>query len=520
MCDSVVVAAIVAGDVSGIAEAYDRYATSLYAYCHSLLGEPADAAGAADAAAAVRDTFIIAASTIGALRDPGRLRAWLYAVARNECLRRIRARTAAPAPEETPAREEPAHVTGLTANAGAATEPLDPRDLFRSAIPGLSTGEREALLLRLGLGADSAGIASVLGLSRNHAHALLSRAHDQLQIVLGVLLVARAGRRDCPALGELLAGWDGRLTPLLRTRISRHIQRCEACTVRRYREQRRGVRPAIAPAGAPPPAAGLPSGFRDEVLRLATGDAPATVAHRAAVGQRAGPFGHHGFPKPLDPPKPGWRSRRARTVAAGVTTAAAVLAAAALTGGTHRAGPPPAGAAPRITGYVEGAGPGGSRAPGKHGRSARPGDPANIAGTASPSPAAGVPPTASPAASPTASPSGPGASPSSPPPPTPGPPARHGTLSVSPTNIALAPQSSTLTVTARNGPVNWTISEPSGLLGELVVSPASGSLASGRSTKVTITGNGVASLDTQLTANPGNVTITVLIGLGLAAGRG
>ena len=41
------------------------------------------------AAQAVQDTFIIAASRLQGLRDPERLSAWLYAVARNECLRQL-----------------------------------------------------------------------------------------------------------------------------------------------------------------------------------------------------------------------------------------------------------------------------------------------------------------------------------------------------------------------------------------------------------------------------------------------
>ena len=61
------VAAIVAGQSDGLAAAYDRYAPALYAYCRSLLGEPADADDA------VQDTFIIAAARLGGLRDPGRL---------------------------------------------------------------------------------------------------------------------------------------------------------------------------------------------------------------------------------------------------------------------------------------------------------------------------------------------------------------------------------------------------------------------------------------------------------------
>ena len=76
------VAAVVAGNPDGIAEAYDRYAASLHANCHSMLPGP-------EAAEVVQDTFIIAVSKLGGLRDPDRLDAWLHAVARNECLRRL-----------------------------------------------------------------------------------------------------------------------------------------------------------------------------------------------------------------------------------------------------------------------------------------------------------------------------------------------------------------------------------------------------------------------------------------------
>ena len=86
MRDSEIVAAIVVGDPSGLAAAYDRYAGALYAYCRSLLAEPADAADA------VQDTFVVAASKLDGLREPDRLRPWLYSVARNECHRRLRAR--------------------------------------------------------------------------------------------------------------------------------------------------------------------------------------------------------------------------------------------------------------------------------------------------------------------------------------------------------------------------------------------------------------------------------------------
>jgi hypothetical protein len=83
MQDRDVVAAVVAGDADGIGEAYDRYAASLYACCHSMLPGPEAAADA------VQDTFVIAVSKLDGLRDPHQLDAWLHAVARNECLRQL-----------------------------------------------------------------------------------------------------------------------------------------------------------------------------------------------------------------------------------------------------------------------------------------------------------------------------------------------------------------------------------------------------------------------------------------------
>src|SRR5579859_5328960 len=82
MQDSTVVADVIAGDADGFGAAYDQYAASLYASCRSLLPE-------SEAAEAVLDTFLVAAAKLDGLGDPSRLGAWLQAVARNECLRRL-----------------------------------------------------------------------------------------------------------------------------------------------------------------------------------------------------------------------------------------------------------------------------------------------------------------------------------------------------------------------------------------------------------------------------------------------
>ena len=122
------VAAVVAGEPDGIAEAYDRYAASLYAYCHSMLPGP-------EAAEVVQDTFLIAVSKLDGLRDPDRLDAWLHAVARNECLRRLGpgepagVATAAALvsgsadPDELPAVTLPAELRGQVLTACADNSP-------------------------------------------------------------------------------------------------------------------------------------------------------------------------------------------------------------------------------------------------------------------------------------------------------------------------------------------------------------------------------------------------------------
>ena len=162
MKDREIVAAIVAGDPAGLAGAYDKYAEPLHGYCGWMLSEPDRAAEA------VRDTFVIAAASLGGLRDPGRLRPWLYAVARNQCRRRLRAGDAGPG--------EAAGLAAPPAGGGDNTERAERRGLVRAAMDGLNPGEREVIELGFRHDLSGADLAAVLGVSRNQAHALASRA--------------------------------------------------------------------------------------------------------------------------------------------------------------------------------------------------------------------------------------------------------------------------------------------------------------------------------------------------------
>ena len=547
MHDSEVVAAIAAGDPDGLAEAYDRYAAPLYTYCRSLLREPADAADA------VQDTFVIAASKVAGLRDQSRLRPWLYAVARNECHRRLRDKASA----TTSALDQVPEMSDESADVSEGAERAELRALLRSAVRGLGASEQDLIQLQLRQELDVAEIAAVLGVSRNHAHALLSRARAQLEVSLGALLVARSGRGDCEALGALLQDWDGQLNVLMRKRINRHIERCPECTERKRRE----LAPALLLGLAPLPLAVMPPGLRSQVLKLVSSNTPDAVAHRASVAQRADMSGPGGFPKPLDPPKSAWwqaRTVQGAAAAAIVVVAAAVLTILALTGafGTHSGqlsalshGTSSAGAGTGSSGgTAPGSQPGGT---GGSGRSGSTGSSAKAIASAaarvSPSPAAGGATPVGGGSSPSARPSGPSPAPSHSPSPrhspspshspspaasgttAPPPPPPPGTLSVAPRTIVLSALSGvSLRLTASGGPVSWSVTESSGLIGKLSVAPASGRLLAGQSTTVSVNvsggllgqasravtgsaaGAGVC-VGCQLTVNPGGIVISVII---------
>jgi RNA polymerase sigma factor (sigma-70 family) len=222
--DRTLVEAMTRRDPTGLEGAYRRYVDPLYAYCRALLR---DAEVAADV---VHDTFLIASQRAGDLREPDRLRSWLYAIARNECLRALRTRRRSAPLEE--AGEPVAEAVDPT----AAVQADQVRDLVRAASAGLSPGDREVIELSVRHGLSAAEVGKVLGVSANNAHARMSRARQQLLRSLGALVVARSGAGDCPTLAGLLQGWDGALTALVRKRISRHVESCEVCAARQADE--------------------------------------------------------------------------------------------------------------------------------------------------------------------------------------------------------------------------------------------------------------------------------------------
>jgi RNA polymerase sigma factor (sigma-70 family) len=510
MLDSQIVAAIVAGDPDGLAAAYDRYAAPLYAFCQSLLHDQADAADA------VQETFIIASAKLDRLRDPDLLKSWLFAVARNECHHRRRARPGGVAGLEA------GEVSDDTIDFGFDLERAALTEVAAAAMAAQPLATREIIELGLRQDFDSDDLASTLGISPKQAQALVSRARGQFGKSVAALLAVRSGGRwYCGELDELLDSQDDRLTAATSQEIVRHVHHCRTCSKRKRRDLRPEALLSVLPANE------VVRGLRQQVLGVAASDAPDIVAYRADVVLEALPFDEaSGFPVPVDRPQ---RERRLRpaVLALGATAVLAALAAVGLELGLHHSHRQQLAAAPGSqpvsAPQAQAASSSPSQAQGRH--SSTPGTPPGSLAAAVPSstPTTSLslpqmppgttarPPGSRPPSTPASTPP---STPASTPPSTP-PTQNPGTLSESPASVALVlspgggAASGSFTLTANGSGMTYSISVPAAYAGTLAVSPSSGLLGSGASVTISVIWNSTAALSTSLTVEPGGQAVPV-----------
>ncbi|HVL27333.1 MAG TPA: sigma-70 family RNA polymerase sigma factor [Acidimicrobiales bacterium] len=306
------------GDREALAAIYDRYGDRLHDFCTSILRDRQEAADA------FHDAFVVAAQRLGQLREPSKLRPWLFAIARHEALRRAKAR----------ARQQPSEelegVSADDADLGGGVRREEASRLVWAAAAGLSDRDRALLDLNLRHGLEGQDLADAIGVEAGHAYVLLSRLRDQVERSLGALLVARYGRRDCPELAGILKGWDGRFSPLIRKRVARHADSCDVCAGRR-----RALASPLALLGAMP-LVPCPPGLRDRIL----GDA--RLAHHGD----AWPEGAGGFPPPLEAAGGGRRGAAAVAAVVALVVAAVILVAP---WGNDPEGAVPVAAGPAVT---------------------------------------------------------------------------------------------------------------------------------------------------------------------------
>ncbi len=300
------VARAAAGDAAAFGQIYDLHSSTIYDFCRSILRDDADAADAA------HDAFLIAYRKLGDLRDPEKLRPWLYSIARRESLRRIEKRRRASPTESVVEMAD----DSIDLDDGLRED--DAAQLVWEAAEGLSPKDRMVLDLHLrhGLGGEELGEA--LGVSRQNAYVQLNKMKGALARAAGAYLVVRYRRRDCDELDAVLAGWDGSWNPLIRKRAARHIDSCDVC------ERHRGVLVAPDKLFSAMPLMVAPMALRQRVMGSVAGEGP---------------------PPPAAPRRPWSRHRAVTLIAAAVFVAMVIGVGLVAVLGSEGDGPP----APTVT---------------------------------------------------------------------------------------------------------------------------------------------------------------------------
>lgn len=436
------------GDETARARVCDIYAARLFDYCHVLLRDQEAAA------LAVVDSLLIACERIGELPDLRQFRGRLYAVTREQCLRR---RELAEMPAE---RRRAAEASGVEADEAT-------REIVHAALLVLNGRQREVLDLSLRHELAPDELAEVLGTSPPEASILLSQARRDLDDAFVAVVVARTGREHCPSVSALAGPPGRRLDAQTCGRLARHITNCAICGVRG------DGRVATARLLSAMPYAAPPEDLRERLL-AATADSGLAATRSTAVygAQHAA----EAEPRPVEKPRrsPHLWPVVAATVAAGVVLVGGVVYALPNSGsenaGNNQAiAPTPGDSLSDVASPPDSSGP----LP-KNGSTSPSPTPSLSSGTPTPTPSATRIDQRSKNPNPTPSPT--------PPPPAGPPPA--GTLAVYGCTMNHT-RSCTVTVVAQGGPVSWSVS---GVRGG-VSAGGGGNLAAGQSAGVTVTRN-------------------------------
>ncbi|OXS31440.1 BACON domain-containing protein [Streptomyces sp. XY006] len=292
---------------------YEPYLDGLFTYCLSVLCDH-DAA-----TAALGDVLALAERRGRHVPDaPADRRAWLYALARWACLRKL---------AEAKQKRQSSHAAGRAgrqrADRPAAPAPSEEvqerrrRELALLAWPeaaGTTPEQREALELAVRHHLAAHEVAAVLGMDEAAARDLLASAACEVERTRAALAVVETGA--CPSVAHLVG--DDRLVlgTALRRELVRHVDDCPRC--RRAAERAipgRWPGTSVTPAELP-------------VLPAPRAALHVAMAHHPRA-RSAGPrFDRRGFP--MDPKDHAARRDRLRARAVTTTVVATVVAAPVL----------------------------------------------------------------------------------------------------------------------------------------------------------------------------------------------
>ncbi|MFJ3308721.1 hypothetical protein ACIPSA_37905 [Streptomyces sp. NPDC086549] len=291
---------------------YEPYLDGLFTYCLSVLCDH-DAA-----TAALGDALALAERRGQRVPDAaGDRRAWLYALARWACLRKL---------AEAKQKRQATHAAGRPAppkhGPQAADAPVSDqiqeqrrRELTLLAWPeaaGTTPEQREALELAVRHHLAAHEVAAVLGMDQAVARELLASAACEVERTRAALAVVETG--SCPGVALLTGDNQLVLSTAVRRELVRHVDDCPRCR----RTAERAV-PGRWPGASVTPAE-LP------VLEAPRAALHVALAHHPRARGAAVPrFDRRGFP--MDPKDRAARRDRLRARAVTTTVVATVVAA-------------------------------------------------------------------------------------------------------------------------------------------------------------------------------------------------
>ncbi len=204
------------GDREALGVLYARYLGAVYDFLARLVREPATAEDLA------QSTFLQAFERRATLREPERVRAWLFSVAYHLAMNHL---TRSPQGEPV---EEHLELAAVEPGPPEEAEAAEAVALVWDAAASLQPRQYAVLDLTVRRGLSTAEVAAALGLPVRHAAVLVHRAREALGNAVRDLLVARR-RQDCPQLAGLVPELPGALTPAVRETVDHHLRRCDRC---------------------------------------------------------------------------------------------------------------------------------------------------------------------------------------------------------------------------------------------------------------------------------------------------
>ncbi|MBD0742142.1 hypothetical protein BG418_11670 [Streptomyces sp. CBMA152] len=289
---------------------YEAYLDGLFTYCLSVLCDHDEAVHV------LGDVLAVSERQQARCPEPeAECRAWLYALARWSCLRKLAERKRARKGAHTGRAEPCEQSTAVGVSAEEAERRR--RELALLAWPeaaGTTPEQREALELAVRHQLGPREVASVLGMNYPAARELLAAGACEVERTRAALAVVETG--GCPSVARLTGDHQVLLSAALRRELVRHVDDCPRC------------RRAAERAGAAGPWPG--SSVTPAALPLA--EAPRAAAYTAMLHvprTRAGAprFDRAGFP--MDPKDRAARRDRLRARAVTTTVVATVVAAPA-----------------------------------------------------------------------------------------------------------------------------------------------------------------------------------------------